>query len=396
LSASLESNRPESAATKILRPLAPATYLIRNTGKTIPLTSVILLAVMLVAGIVSMIDSIPYSIRTMYSYSKTMLGISPRGDPEMTSKIIEQVKQESPVPLERVVLCRASGAQVKSIVGKWPFVVLGLPPEDLKYVLRKLGGENVQGRLPKPGAPEVVVSEPVARNLSLKIGSVLLGPETQEAYSPEEVKVVGIAQTDQWLMLNDIDYQRLNHFPPIDNVLVFAKSLSDQDRLDRWAVKEFKGQRAQVFAYYVLDKQTNEMFRTLYRILDVVIGALALVITIMMGMLINIYQSQRIVEYGLLQAIGYTKRQLLTRALREVLFVVVLGWIMGVLVSYSLLVLVKKILMDPSAYALNPWDAPAYLYTVPIPFAILIVAFATVFIRFKKFDPVGVVERRLV
>ena len=381
---------------RILRPLAPSTYLLRNAGKTIPLTAVILLAVMLVAGIVSMIDSIPYSIRTMYSYSRTMLGISPRGDPEMTDQIMTKVKSESPVPLERVVLCRASGAQVKSIVGKWPFVVLGLEPGDLEYVLQKLGSRGIVGRLPKSGAPEAIVSDPVARNLGLKLGSVLLGPDTQEAYSPHRVRVVGIAQTNQWLMLNDIEYQRLNHFPPIDNVLVFAPNLPDQEKLDRWAVKAFRGQRAQVFAYYVLDKQTNEMFKTLYRILDVVIAALALVITIMMAMLINIYQTQRIVEYGLLQAIGYTKKQLLGRALREVFFVVVLGWLLGVLVSYSLLLLVKATLMDPQAYALDPWDAPAYLYTVPIPIAILLVAFSTVFLRFRKFDPVGVVERRLV
>jgi len=381
---------------RILRPLAPTTYLLRNAGKTLPLTGVILLAVMLVAGIVSMIDSIPFSIRTMYSYSRTMLGISPRGDPEMTAKVIETVESKSPVPLERVVVCRASGAQVRSIVGKWPFVVLGLEPNDLRYVLKKLGGTKIVGRLPESGKPEAIVSEPVARNLNLKIGSTLLGPNTQETYSPKEVKVVGIAKTQEWLMLNDIDYHRMNHFPPIDNVLVFAKNLNEQEKLDRWAVKAFKGQRAQVFAYYVLDEQTNEMFSTLFRILNVVIGTLVLVITIMMAMLINIYQAQRIVEYGLLQAIGYTKRQLLGRALREVLFVVVFGWILGVGVSYSLLELVKSILMDPNAYALNPLEPRAYLYTVPIPFAILLVASTTVYLKFRQFDPVGVVERRLV
>lgn len=381
---------------RILRPLAPTTYLLRNAGKTIPLTGVILLAVMLVAGIVSMIDSIPYSIRTMYSYSQTMLGISPRGDPEMTDTIINLIRDDAPVELERVVVCRASGAQVRSIVGKWPFVVLGLEPADLRFVLKKLGSRGINGRLPESGKPEAVVSEPVARNLNLKLGSTLLGPNTQETYSPYPVKIVGIAKTEEWLMLNDIDYHRLNHFPPIDNVLVFAKNLRDQEKLDRWAVKAFKGQRAQVFAYYVLDEQTNEMFSTLFRILNVVIGTLVLVITIMMAMLINIYQAQRIVEYGLLQAIGYTKKQLLGRALREVLFVVIFGWFLGVGVSYSLLELVKAIMMDPNAYALNPLEPRAYLYTVPIPIAILVVSFTTVYMKFRRFDPVGVVERRLV
>lgn len=385
-----------NGARRPLRPLAPTTYLFRNASKTIPLTAVILLAVMLVAGIISMIDSIPYSIRTMYSYSRTMLGISPRGDVEKTAQIADRLKAESPVPLERVVLCRASGAQVRSIVGKWPFVVLGLAPDDMRYILRKYRSRGIEGRLPEPGKPEAIISRPVARNLGLKLGSVLIGPDTQEAYSPKHVKVVGIADTEEWLMFDDIDYQRTYHFPPIENVLAFAGNLKDQEVLDRWAVKAFKGQGPQVFAYYILDKQTDEMFATLFRILNVVIGTLVLVITIMMAMLINIYQSQRIVEYGLLQAIGYTKKQLLVRALREVVFVVIFGWVLGVVVSYSLLIMVKRVLMDPNAYALNPLDAPAYLYTAPIPVAILIVAFATVLIRFRRFDPVGVVERRLV
>ncbi len=387
---------PLEAAGRVRRPLAPSTYLLRNAGKTIPLTAVILLAVMLVAGIISMIDSIPYSIRTMYSYSRTMLGVSPRGDVDMAAKIADRLKKESPVPLERIVLCRASGAQVRSIVGKWPFVVLGLSPEDMRFVLEKYRYRGIVGRLPAPGKPEAIVSRPVARNLNLRLGSVLLAPETQETYSPYPVKVVGIVETSEWLMFNDIDYQRLNHLPPIDNVLAFAKNRTDQERLDRWAMKAFKGQRAQVFAYHILDKQTDEMFATLFKILNVVIGTLVLVITIMMGMLINIYQSHRIIEYGLLQAIGYTKKQLLARALREVVAVVLFGWGLGIGVTYALLHLVKSILMDPNAYALDPWDALAYVYTVPIPFAILVVAFATVLIRFHRFDPVGVVERRLV
>jgi hypothetical protein len=64
------------------------------------------------------------------------------------------------------------------------------------------------------------------------------------------------------------------------------------------------------------------MFSILYRILDVVIGTLVLVITFMMGMLMNIYQSQRLVEFGLLQAIGYTKKQLFARVFAETAIVI--------------------------------------------------------------------------
>ncbi len=400
---------PASARRKALtlRPLAPSTYLLRNASKTIPLTGVIMLAVLLVAGIIAMIDSIPYSIRTIYSESKTYLGVAPRGDPTLTPRLLATIKKHSPVPVERIMTCRVSSTQVQSIVGKWPFVVLGLNQDDIKYYLMRQGSKGLEGRLPKPGAPEAIVSKPVAKNLGLKIydpnaskadqqASILLGPDKNESYSPKNVRIVGIADTDQWLMINTIEYQRENHFPPIDLGLAFAHDLHDQNILDHWAEKQFKGKRAQIYAYFQIEKNSNEMFKTLFKILNVVIGTLVLVITFMMGMLMNIYQSQRLVEFGLLQAIGYTKKQLMKRVATESVAVVVLGWMFGVILANIMLRVVNATLMESKAYSLDVYDAVAYKYTIPLPFAILIVALATVALRFRNFDPVGVVERRLV
>lgn len=378
------------------RPLVASTFLLRNRGKTIPLVAVITLAVMLIGGIVSMIDSIPLSIRTIYRYSKQMLGVTPRGDPAQTPIIRARIESEAPVPIDRMMVCRASSAQVRSIVGKWPFVVLALEPDDMRYYLDRMGAAGIEGRLPEPGQPEAIISDPVARNLGLKVGDVLIGPELDEAFSPKPVKVVGIARTDEWLMLAPIEYHRANHFPPIDFLLVFAKNRADQEKLDRWAQKAFKGERAQIFAYEELDRTTAEMFRMLYMILNVVIGTLVLVITLMMAMLMNIYQSQRLQEYGLLQALGYTRRQLLSRAMSESVLVVVGGWIIGLVVAFGLLHLVKATMMDPQAFALDPLDRAAFLYTIPVPLAILAASIFTVWSRFRRFDPVSVVERRLV
>ncbi|MBX7132322.1 MAG: FtsX-like permease family protein [Fimbriimonadaceae bacterium] len=380
----------------LAKPLVATTFLLRNARKTTPLVAVIVLAVMLISGIVSMINSIPLSIRTIYSYSKQMLGVTPRGDPSQTPKIRQRIESEAPVPLDRVITCRASSAQVRSIVGKWPFIVIGLEQADMQYYLDRMNARSIEGRLPAAGAAEALISSPVARNLGLKIGDVLIGPDKDEAYSPKAVKLVGIAKTEEWVMLAPIEYHRANHFPPIDLLMVFAKNLSDQQVLDSWALKAFKGERAQVFAYQELDKNTEEMFSILYKILNVVIGTLVLVITLMMAMLMNIYQSQRLQEYGLLQALGYTKKQLLRRAMAESVVVVIGGWVIGLFVAYGLLNVVKAQLMDPQAFALDTLDRVAFLYTVPVPIAILLAAGLTVWGRFRKFDPVGVVERRLV
>ena len=345
---SLPNQSPRKIKKRVLKPLAASTYLLRNAGKTIPLTTVIILAVTLVTGIIAMIDSIPYSIRVVYRYAKEETGIAPRGDPALLPQIVETVRKQSPVPIERISICRVSSSLVKSIVGKWPFMMLGLGQEDMRYYARRQGMTSLTGRYPAPGAPEAMISRPVAKNLNLHIGSIILKPDDLENYAPEPVKVVGIGETDRWFMVNSIEFQRANYFPPVDDAL------------------------------------------------NVVIGVLALVITFMMGMLMNIYQSQRLVEFGLLQAIGYTKKQLLRRVLMESVSVIMLGWALGLVLTFLLLKLAAAVMLEPRAFALDVFDRQAYAYTIPIPFAILVVATLTVVLRFRKFDPVGVVERRLV
>ncbi|MCW5936514.1 MAG: ABC transporter permease [Fimbriimonadaceae bacterium] len=377
-------------------PLSPTVFLRRNFAKTAPLVAVIVLAVMLIAGIVSIMNSIPLSIRTTYGYSRNYFGVSPRGDNALTPRLRSIIEGEAPVPIEPIMVCRASDCEVKSIVGPWRFVVLGLGHEDMTRYIDRLGGAKIEGRLPMGGeAPEAVVSEPVARNLGLKMGDTILGPDNPDSYSPKEVRVVGIAQMDSWMILVPIEYHRANHFPPIDLMIVMAKDPKQQGRLDKWAFDRLQGERARVFAFFRLERETDEMFRILYSILNVVIGLLVVVITIMMAMLINIYHSQRLQEFGLLQALGYTRKWLLRRTLGETALVVVVGWFLGVICAFGLLQIVKSILMDPRAFMLDPSDPAALSYTLPVPAAIFLAAAFSVVARFRHVDPVSIVERRL-
>lgn len=377
-------------------PLHPLVYLRRNIGKTIPLVAVIILAVMLIAGIVSIMNSIPLSIRTIYGYSQNFVGITPRGDATQTADLRQQLLKNAPVPIERVITLRGSDFQVRSIVGKWPFIVLAMNQADMRYYVEKQGGGKVDGRYPKTGAAEAIISQPIATNLGLKIGDELLGPTNPDAFSTNSVRIVGIIENSAWMALGSVEYYQQFHFPPVDVFLAFAKDRSDQEKLGKWAVDFYSGQNVRVLTFDQVEADTDTMFSILYRILNVVIGTLVVVITLMMGMLINIYLSQRLQEFGLLQAIGYTKKEIISRVILENLIVVFGGWVLGSITAFGLLTVVQKTLMEPSAFALNALDPMAYLYTIPVPCAILGVAIATVVRKFRSFDPIGIVERRLV
>jgi putative ABC transport system permease protein/lipoprotein-releasing system permease protein len=375
--------------------LAAWAFLVRNPGKTGPLAGVITLAVLLIAGIVTVMNSIPLSIETVYGFSRYLTGVTTRGD-AAEIPLLEEHFAESPVNIERQIRCRTTIFNVKSIVGPWPFVMYGLRNEDMPYVVKKFDLGELEGRLPIPGEPEAVITRQISTNLGLKIGDAILRPDDDRNYSPNEVKVVGIFESEEWLTFSSYGYIALNHFPPIDVFLLFAENQNEQRKLDQWAEDSLKGQRAVVFTYPSLQRDTAETFRTLFKILNVVVALLVVVIAIMMAMLVNIYLTQRIVEFGLLQAIGVTKARLMWRAIKEVALVVILGWVMGAVVVYTLLSVIKAQLMDPRAYALNPADPVSYTYTLSVPVVILLAAALTVWYRFKVFDPIAVVERRVV
>lgn len=379
-----------------MNPLGTIVYLRRNASRTLPLMGVIVLAVLLICAIVSLINSIPLSVKTIYKYTSLMMAVSPRGDASRTPEIRKYIEQNCPVPIGHISLCRASNTEVRSIVGRWQFAVIAFEPEDLKVMLKRMSVSSVNGRLPRAGQPETIISEPVSRNLNLKLGDSLLSPDKADAYSPQKVKVVGIAKTKNWFMFADKDYYQANHFPPIDFIIVTAKNPVDQPAMDRWTLHRFKGNRAQVISYLEIESQANEMFKTLYKILDVVIGILVIVITTMMAMLINIYLGQRTQEFALLQALGYSRRALVSRVIKETALVVLGGWVLGVLCSIGMLMLVDRVLMHPNAYALDLTDQTALSYTIPVPIAIFTAALLTLWTRFRNFDPVSVVERRLV
>lgn len=354
-----------------------------------------MLAVLLIAGIVAVMNSIPLSVKNVYGYSRFITGATPRGDISYFPKLQAHFKT-SPIPIERTIIARTMIFNVNSIVGPWPFVMYGLHATDIAYLTNKIGFKKLNGRLPLPGKPEAVISQSVARNLSLGIGDVLLKPDDDKNYSPFEVKIVGVLEGDEWFAFTSYDYLAQNHYPPIDVLILSCKTLKEQRTLDEWTEKSLQGEKAMTFTYPQLEKDTEATFTTLFKILNFVIGLLVIVITIMMGMLINIYLSQRVAEFGLLQAIGFTRRSLVKRAIVEAVLVVVVGWVLGILATMGLLGIVRTALMSPRGFYIDPLDSMAYSYTIPVPIAIVLVAALTVFIRFKRFDPITVIERRIL
>src|SRR5437660_12762086 len=99
----------------------------RNPGKTLPVGFVIVVAVALVASVVTVVNSIDLTVLTMYGYQRHFTVVTPRNAFVVNDDIAGEIHRQ---PLARTTFtARPAMTVVKTIFGKMPFVVFGMSLE---------------------------------------------------------------------------------------------------------------------------------------------------------------------------------------------------------------------------------------------------------------------------
>ncbi len=372
--------------------LNPTLYFRRSPARTFPLVMVVSLAVILIASVVTIVRSIDLTVFTLYGYNQYLTGLTPRNVLQIDEEEASKIKRLPQVQL--YAEAHSYQAQVKTIFGKMVFPIFGLEPEARKLILERCHVSLCEGRLPQEGQAEAVISEEVARNMGVKVGEVLLGPELQDFYSPLPVKLVGLLRGRVWIGLTSKSLVDANSPFTWQGALIFAKSPSLQRELDREVERRMPKSKARVWTYAVLERETRNALQNLYLILNLIVAIIVFAIAFVCGLLTNIYYSQRLPEIGTLSALGFTRSQLQKRSFGETAWLCGLGWLLGLVFTISLLVSIKAVWLTPRGLLLNPVDPLALLFTIPLPVVISLTALLTVGLRLRVLDPVSIIERR--
>ncbi len=374
-------------------PLSAWLFFRRNLSRTAPVALVIVLSVVLIGTVVTIIRSIDLTVLTVYGYNRYFLVAVPRNGNQLAPEAEFAIRSE-PLAKEvyRISVCFTN---IRTIFGKFPFVLFGLTDEEMPKMLKLTRMRLVEGRLPREGEPECALSVGIARNRNLKIGDVVLAPDIEDSFAPVPVKLVGLLDGENWFAVISKEFVQKNYFPPLEEVVVAAPTPAQQPELDRRLDKALDKRQVRLFTYGQLVRELRSSLSNLYLIMNIVIAIVVLVIAIMMGMLSNIFFMQRLPEFALLAAMGYTRTMLLWRVVRETLLLVTVGWTVGVLLSMGILWGLYWWVFEPRGMLLQPMDWMAYRYTIPVPIAVLLFAAMSVGPRLLTMDPVLVIERKV-
>jgi tellurite resistance protein TehA-like permease len=95
-----------------------------------------------------------------------------------------------------------------------------------------------------------------------------------------------------------------------------------------------------------------------------------------------------------LHAVGHSRAALIARTLRESVSITAVAWLVGAAVCIAGVFYAQATLYTPLGTSLDWTNPTPWLFTLPIPLAVVVTSTGTIGWALSKLDPVAVIERR--
>ncbi len=278
--------------------------------------------------------------------------------------------------------------------------IYGVSEQDMLLLMERLGVNLIEGSLPRPRTNEMVISSTVAKNRGLKVGDVIGGPEKEDATNsddlPAEMVVTGIlGPSVPWVGLASYEFlqsHELTRDTP-ETLLVIPFTGRERD-LGAWLEQNAKNSLTEVRTYGNELKEFNEVMSSISMAFAVIESLIAIVAAVALATLNSIFFNQRREEFGILNAIGRSRLWLIFRTLRETGVTAFIAWLIGALVSLLGLILLQVFVYTPMGLNVDMGNITPWLFTLPIPLAVVIVSVGSIGNMLFKLDPVSIVEMK--
>jgi ABC-type antimicrobial peptide transport system permease subunit len=164
--------------------------------------------------------------------------------------------------------------------------------------------------------------------------------------------------------------------------------------MDTWLEEKVDSTRTLVETYDTARRESRQMMRGLLLLVAVVESVIAIVAAVALATLNYIFFSQRQEEFGTLHAMGHSRLWLVLRTVRESASVVTVAWLIGAVVCIVGLSYASANVYVPKGLSVNLYHLTPWLFTLPIPLAVVVASAGTISWMLSRLDPVAVIERR--
>ena len=335
--------------------------------------------------------------RANYMYLAKINIVLPYFDRELDPAVVTKIRTHPEV--ERVLPTFISlGIGIPEAMGgqnNW-INLLALGEDDLPYILERCEAILVEGRILQPNTNGIILSENVAAALDVGVGDVIHNGVDLKRYSTilTPMQVVGILESDMRLGVISYEYIRDHDLyrDQLSTQFIVVAKPGHELAVDDFLLDEIETTQVNVLTHgELMASLARDYQRTMLLGLPVALFA-AIAITLVVGVANRMALTQRLSEFGILHAIGHTKKWMTYRLAAETSVMAATGWIAGLLLSRLALYIIEWTLFTPHGHDLTVTWAPVILI-VPIPVVVIVSTLLSAIRTFSRLDAISIIER---
>jgi hypothetical protein len=376
-----------------LDPLSPWTYGRRNARKILPTLIILTFVVMLVLVTLSTLRGLKEATLVYAREFDHWTILFPKKNTAIPREVRERIAAHPAV--ERVIDSRNCFMRVRTLIGPVPYHLRAAKAEEMRFLLDRAGDSLRAGRLPEAKTNEVALHESLMRANGWELGAEFGMDKNEDEWMPGRFRVVGVLQGPTPMGLASFDF--------LNNPLLYSFAPKLWERL---IVVPRPGRAGEVNAWLrdleevkVWDKaraieEVSQGFDRILLVLDFVSLLLIVVVSLVVGLIHNIFFGQRMDEFAILLAIGHTRRRLFRKVASETGAIMACSWAAGMGLAIVLMRAFAALALSPRGIDLPLWQPGAILVSLLLPVVAQLFASATVLGRLRELDPVAIIERR--
>jgi ABC-type antimicrobial peptide transport system permease subunit len=400
-----------SAPRSSPNPLSSRTFYLRHRRRGVMLVAAIGLMVFSVALPAFVISTsseamLPYVL----SYTGPASVVSPGAMYHATgADVLAQIRAHPDVA--HVIPAKALNMVVDiPTLGELPMTIYAVHDHDLPILLDAYGLYLDEGKLPQPRSDQVVLTSGLAHNRDLDVGDGIGKPVREQDTIPTELTVVGLLESSNPTLADRADYD----LPPAPRWAGFASYEfveaheqyagrpehalvipveEHKAEVEAWLEDDIASPRVSVTTFPTAYEAHQDGKRDGLRLIALTEAIMATVAIIGLSILNTIFFAQRRDEFGILHAVGHGRARLLTRTLRESMATVSVAWSIGAVLCVAFLFYQANVIARMGTQ-LDFSDPTPWLFTLPIPVAVVAASAGTIGRTLSRLDPVAVIERR--
>ncbi len=315
-----------------MRPLSTGTYFRHNKKKIVSNLIVIVAAICLVyimeCFIASIVESIYPLDSTRFRYCSII--VATEAVPEIQQEILDSFENSGFVESVVCVSVRQIGFSVPGSTTHT--AVFAVKSADQAYVMDQFQIKVINGRMPDIGADEIAIDQSVAQNNHLQIGSQTELDKSHNLDRP--YKVVGILTSASHIsFVGSPEPDSSGLYSDERGYLVFPED--DCFEQAESEVLSLRGQGLTVWTLSLYDKLYEKNNQT-FQILDVmvILSIVVMVVCLVCSKYAQYYSRKK--EIGVLSALGYTRKEITIRTVKEILLTNIIGFLIGLALAIVL------------------------------------------------------------